>query len=230
MAFFEMIKYHKQKYPGEIALNTEEVAGHFDVKSINPSIGYSLHTEYSYGKRSFSNPGLAGLNAIKGANRNGVPQLWKSRKWAEEFAEFIIQVTDGLPSPKVIEIHPPFDDYINDTAEFVEIYSVFEEIIVNQYPTTDVYLENRCGSVYPGGRFVVSRFQQIVDLCEQIEKNNLRLRIALDIPQLYTAHKDTQTVLVNPILRENHCNESCNHYVPYNLKRTDTTIIRSGGS
>lgn len=188
MALFEMIKYHKQKYPSTITLCTEEVAGHFDVKSITPIIEYSLHTEYSYGNRSFASPCLAGLNALKEANIKGVPQLWKNRKWAEEFAEFIFRVTDGLPSPIVIEIHPPFDDYTNNIRDFVKSYTAFEEMIAEKYPNTDIYLENRCGSVYSGGQFVVSTYQQMIDLCEQMERDKLKLRLALDIPQLYTAH------------------------------------------
>jgi hypothetical protein len=31
MAVFEMVKYHKQKYPADIPLKIEEVAAHFDL-------------------------------------------------------------------------------------------------------------------------------------------------------------------------------------------------------
>ena len=51
MAMFEMIKYHNQAYPADIPLRTEECAAHFDITSIHSGLRWSLHTEYSYGKR-----------------------------------------------------------------------------------------------------------------------------------------------------------------------------------
>jgi hypothetical protein len=50
VAVFEMIKYHKQQYPSNIQISTEEIAGHFDVNVVSSSMNYSRHTEYSYGK------------------------------------------------------------------------------------------------------------------------------------------------------------------------------------
>lgn len=54
MVLFEMIKYHTHIYPEDIPLRTEEVSVHFDVSNIKPSLQSSLHTEYSYGKRTFN--------------------------------------------------------------------------------------------------------------------------------------------------------------------------------
>ncbi len=47
------IQYNKHPYPNNIILNIQEIAGHFDVRTIKPSMNYSLHTEYSYGKRKY---------------------------------------------------------------------------------------------------------------------------------------------------------------------------------
>ena len=45
---FKMVRYHQKKYPSYIPLHLEEVAGHFDVRRVFPTLPYSLHTEYSY--------------------------------------------------------------------------------------------------------------------------------------------------------------------------------------
>lgn len=68
------------------------------------------------------------------------------------------------------------------------MYSAFEDAIRTRYPNTEILIENRCGSVYHGDRFVVSKLPDVVALCDEIEKRNLKLRIAFDIPQIYTAH------------------------------------------
>lgn len=212
LAVFKMIKYHKQQYPSNIPLNTEEIAGHFDVKSISTTMDYSLHTEYSYGKRNFINRSLDGLNSIISANKNGVPQLWKCESWAEEFAEFIIRETKDFIEPKVIEIHPPFDDYINDIKVFVSRYKIFEDVIENKYSNTEIHIENRCGSVYSGGKFLISKMSQVIELCENIERENLKLKIAFDIPQLYTAHNvsPSKKYLVSELLNEA---KQCREYI-----------------
>lgn len=188
MAVFRMIKYHKQQYPDNIPLVIEEIAGNFDSKYIRPRMQYSLHTEYSYGKRNFTNDHLNGLDSIISANKKGVPQLWKSKTWAKEFSEYIVRLTKGLTEPKVIEIHPPFDDYTADIEDFIANYKIFEDIIGNIYPGTEIHIENRCGSIYSGGKFIISLLPHIIELCELIEKYNLKLKVAFDIPQLYTAH------------------------------------------
>jgi hypothetical protein len=119
MAVFEMVKYHKQKYPADIPLKIEEVAAHFDVSKISGTLGYSLHTEYSYGKRRFDSQAIATYPSIIAAQKDGVPQLWKSEQWAKEFAQFIIGLVKEGPHPRVIEVHPPFKDY-TDMNRFVQ--------------------------------------------------------------------------------------------------------------
>ena len=187
MASFEMVKYHAQVYPEDIPLRLEEVAAHFDVADVHATMRCSLHTEYSYGKRKLDSERLMRFSAVTSAQKDGVPQLWKSERWAEEFAGFIFDLMEGREPPCVIEIHPPFSDY-TDMQGFVESYSRFENRIATVYPQTEILLENRCGSIYRGGRFVVSKVENMEELCRHIEESGLKLKIACDIPQIYTAH------------------------------------------
>ena len=75
MSMFEMVKYHNQEYPSDIPLRLEEVAAHFDVGVVTGNRLMSLHTEYSYGKRTFSTEIIRSFPDLVGAQKNGVPQL-----------------------------------------------------------------------------------------------------------------------------------------------------------
>lgn len=187
MTTFEMVKYHNQIYPAGIPLRIEEIAAHFDATQINASLGRSLHTEYSYGKRNYNSVLIKDFPVLAAANKDGVPQLWKNSEWADTFASFIFKLNGTETAPRVIEIHPPFSDY-TDMAGFVENYSIFEERIHSQFPDTEILIENRCGSVYHGGKFILSKMKDVAALCESIESKSQRLRIAFDVPQIYTAH------------------------------------------
>ncbi len=186
MSIFEMIKYHTQEYPEDIPLRIEECAAHFDVDSIKANLRYSLHTEYSYGKRKYNTAIVHRFPTILSAHKDNVPQLWKGERWASEFAQFVCTLA-GDEVPAVIEIHPPFTDYAS-FGSFIESYKVFEESVVGQYPEVDILIENRCGSVYKGGKFLISKLHEVENLCNLIEQHNLRLKIAYDVPQIYTAH------------------------------------------
>ena len=96
MASFEMVKYHTQVYPEDISLRLEEVAAHFDVADVHATMRCSLHTEYSYGKRKLDSERLMRFSAVTSAQKDGVPQLWKSERWAEEFAGFISLLPVGI--------------------------------------------------------------------------------------------------------------------------------------
>ena len=113
--------------------------------------------------------------------------MWKDRKWALSFAQFLSCLVVGKCDPAVIEIHPPFSDYTN-IENFVEAYSLFEQAILSVFPKAEILIENRCGSIYRGGKFILSKIGDIEKLCSFIDIRNLQLKIAYDIPQLYTAH------------------------------------------
>ncbi len=187
MTLFEMIKYHGHEYPKEIPLRLEEIAAHFDITGIKGRLGYSLHTEYSYGKRNLNSGLIANCPEIRYAQKDGVPQLWKNRTWASQFADFIFSLVGNGPDPRVIEIHPPFSDYA-DIEGFIDVYSVFESRIMERFPNVEILIENRCGSAYHGGRFILSKVQDIETLSEAIEHKGFKLKIAYDVPQIYTAH------------------------------------------
>ena len=191
MVIFNMVKYNKKIYPSEIPIHIEEISAHFDVTDICHSMPYSLHTEYSYGERNFKNRFLKNYPDIIQANKNGIPQLWKDKIWARMFADFLIDLADKQGNPETVEIHPPFNDYIDNLKVFVEIYKVFEYRIKSKFPETKIQIENRCGSIYRDGKFLISNSDHIIELCQYIAKENLSLRIALDIPQVYTAHQVT---------------------------------------
>lgn len=186
MSLFEMVKYHIQAYPDDISLHAEECAAHFDITSVSSALKSSLHTEYSYGKRKFDSSLIQQFPAITAAQKDGVPQLWKGETWASEFAQFVCTLA-GDAIPAVIEIHPPFADYATFDS-FLTSYKVFETEVLEHFPDVSILIENRCGSVYKGGKFLVSKLPEIETLCSLIAQHSLRLKIAYDVPQIYTAH------------------------------------------
>lgn len=190
MVSFQMVKYHSRNYPQDIPLEIEEIAAHFDITAINNRKPYSLHTEYSYGKRNLDSSLLSSFPNIVVSAKEGVPQLWKSEAWALEFAGFLVALTDGKPAPSVIEIHPPFSDY-SDMDRFTAFYTEFEHTITKVFPNIEILIENRSGSIYHGGKFILSKTDDLLKLVNTIESKHLKLKLALDIPQLYTAHNVT---------------------------------------
>ena len=188
MTSFEMVKYHSKQYPQDIPLRIEELAAHFDVETLAfSSLGRSLHTEYSFFKRDFKTKLIAKYQELLSAQKGGIPQLWKNEVWGFQFAEFIIDLNGKTTEPVVIEVHPPFNDY-TDMNGFISSFKVFEATIKEQYPDVEILIENRCGSLYRGGKFVISKVKDIAALCDAIEQNGLSLKVAYDVPQIYTVH------------------------------------------
>lgn len=183
------IQYSNRRYPQGIKPEIQEIAGHFDVGDIHPIMPYSLHTEYSYGARNYTSSPITNLSSIKRSNKNGVPQLWFDSQWVEEFIQFISILTHNQ-EPHIIEIHPPFNDYCRTIEEFIERYMIFEEKVLALHPTTEILIENRSGSQYRGGKFLISRDIDLINLVEQIKLGGLKLKIALDVPQYITAYGD----------------------------------------
>lgn len=185
---FRFVQYGGFTYPNGIVPELVEIAGHLDKEKIEDFPQYSLHTEYSYGKRKLSSTLIKQFPELCDANKKGVPQLWKSKDWAKQFAEFIFALIKGHKAPKVLEIHPPFNDYC-DIEQFIERYVIFENIIHNVYSDIEIVIENRAGSVYQGGRFIISKAKDIVLLCSAIKEKNINLGVVLDFPQLLTAEQ-----------------------------------------
>lgn len=192
------VSYHKRVYPKHIQPQLYELAGHFDIEKISSKNRFSLHTEYSYGKRKLSSKLLSIFPVIKEANKKGVPQLWFSEEWALEFSEFI-KVLCNYHEPEIIEIHPPFSDYSPSLQRFISIYKVFESSILDHFPNTQILLENRSGSTYSGGKFLISKGEDLRGLSEHIASENLRLKITLDLPQLFTSYGGPQNLQLESI-------------------------------
>jgi hypothetical protein len=115
-----------------------------------------------------------------------------------EFAEFIFELARNKEAV-VIEIHPPFNNY-SSIDTFLSNYEIFENIIFNRWPDVNILLENRSGTTYSGGRFLISRIKDLKEFVNKINKTSFRLNIALDIPQLFTAHGGHQKFNSNDIV------------------------------
>jgi hypothetical protein len=189
------IQYHKRNYPTHIKPRIDEIAAHFDKSTISTPRDFSLHTEYSYGKRKFDSPLMDKFPTIQSANKNGIPQLWYSQQWALEFANFI-KVLCKEQKPTIIEIHPPFTDYTASIGDFLSIYAIFEEKILKAYPEVKILIENRSGTQYRGGKFLISSEKQLNDLCNLIQSFKLNLRFALDFLQIFTFHGGPQNLSI----------------------------------
>lgn len=188
MANFIMVRYNNKKYPQNIPCEINEISGHFDKKQINQSNRYSLHTEYSYEKRKFNTILLHNLNEIIASNKNGIPQLWKNKTWSMEFFVFIKRLLENSIEPEIIEIHPPFFDYCDSINDFLDIYEIFEENILNKYSTVKIFIENRYGTHY-GKKFLISNGNDIIKLCEILCMRKYKLQVVLDYPQLISAEQ-----------------------------------------
>jgi hypothetical protein len=180
------VQYHKKEYPPHIRARITEVAAHFDKEEITQDGLLSIHTEYSYGKRRLDSNLLSKFCTLSEAHLNNVPKLWLNRQWSIEFAGFIKELAKNK-EPVVIEIHPPFKDY-SDIDNFLSNYDEFEKIIRNSWPDVNIVIENRCGTMYRGGRFLISTVDDLAKFVHKIDQTSLQLDIALDIPQLFTAH------------------------------------------
>jgi len=190
MAYLIPVLYRKRRYPPEVTPEVEEVPAHFDSKIIRTTMKYSLHTDYSFEKRRFSSPACEGLLSLREAvDHRGVPKLWFNENWASDFVKFILKYVGNWEPPQIIEIHPPYSDY-KDLSGFIELYSKFEDEMLSNFPETSILIENRYGSHYSkrGSKFVVSTADDLNELAKLIFSNNLKLRIALDVPQLFSAH------------------------------------------
>lgn len=189
---FKLIGYNKLQYPKEYEIEMREIAAHLDKTFLEEVERYSLHTEYSYGKRELNSTLLDKYPALKNSHKGNIPQLWKSNEWANEFALFVLDLTKERNKPSIIEVHPPFRDYCT-LEEFIERYTIFEKIIHEKYPDTVIVIENRAGTLYRGKNFLVSTTEEIVTLCKSIKEKGMNLGVVLDVPQLITAEQlDTE--------------------------------------
>jgi hypothetical protein len=175
------------KYPSHIEANIHEISGSFHKEKLIVKYPYSLHTECSYGPREFNSKIISDICCIKMAQRENIPQLWHCGSWANNFFEFIERLIGSNKPPEILEIHPPFNDYCSSFNQFMDIFKVFYDKFKNKYPTTSILIENRFGTRYKGGNFLLSTCSDVLEFCEVLRKTGIDLKIVLDYPQLFSA-------------------------------------------
>lgn len=188
MPILKPIQYSRFVYPNHIIPNIQEIAGHFDIDDIKPVSNYSLHTEYSYGKRNYSTNLIKSHSIIIESSSRNIPQLWKNEQWSRDFSGFLVDLIGQNKPPEIIEVHPPFSDYCKSLKHFLEIYNIFEIDIMRHFNNVKILLENRYGTMYAGGVFIVSKNYDIIELCRLLNEFKAHLRIVIDFPQLLSSH------------------------------------------
>ncbi len=181
-----LLRYGHQTFPDGVIPRMLEVPAHLDIQRIIVSGDYSLHTEYASKSRKFNSPLLDGLDSLKESHRKDVPEPWASVAWAQEFAVLVTRQVAGNPAPSQIEIHPPFCSTSSTIDTFLERYEVFEQAIHAVYPDCGIVLENRSGTKHPS-KFLLSDSDSILAMGQALQQSSLKLGIALDLPQMFTA-------------------------------------------
>jgi len=178
------IKYHNLEYPDFIKCKIKEVAGHFDTVSIQENgMKISLHTEYSAVHRKLNSSIIQKYQAIvnsQSASRTSKPKLWINEQWAKEFADFIIEILNGI-DPEIIEIHPPNNRQLG-VHEFFSLYEMFLQKIRSASITSKIMIENRNG-------FMLSSVEDFNQWSKYIGENQIDLSLIVDFPQLINFEK-----------------------------------------
>ena len=185
--------YKNMNYPPHIEANIHEVSGNFHKEKLVINSPYSLHTEPSYGQRIFCLKIVNNLKHIILAQKNGIPQLWYNKEWANDFYLFIDHLIPSNKPPEVLEIHPPFNDYCSSFDQFLNIFKVFYNKFKIKYPTTTIVIENRFGTRNKEGRFLLSTCDNVLTFCETLSipiNSDIKLKIVLDYPQLFSAKRN----------------------------------------
>jgi len=182
--------YRNMNYPSPIEANIHEISGNFYKEKLVAKTPYSLHTEPSSVPKTFCSKIVNELDNINKAQKDNIAQLWYDREWANEFFIFIEWLIGSNNPPEVLEIHPPFSDYCKSFDDFICIFKCFYEKFKNKYPTTTIVIENRFGTRYKGGKFILSTYKNVLEFCETLIKpdnSGIDLKIVLDYPQLFSA-------------------------------------------
>jgi hypothetical protein len=209
--------YKNMNYPSHIEANIHEVSGNFHKEKLIVKYPYSLHTEPSFGPKTFSSKIVNELNHISKVNPLDVPQLWYDYKWANDFYLFIDWLIGSNKPPEVLEIHPPFINYCNSFKYFIEIFKGFYYSFKNKYPSTKILIENRYGSMNKYN-FLLSTCFDVLEFCKILcssEYSDIDLKIFLDYPQLFSSETKKEKkqenwmgsnplLLVEKIIKFNH--------------------------
>jgi len=190
--------YKNMNYPSHIEANIHEVSGNFYKEKIIVKTPYSLHTEPSSIPKTFCSKIVNDLEFINKAQKGNIAQLWRNKEWAYEFFLFIEWLIGSNKPPEVLEIHPPFDDYCKSYDQFLDVFDVFFQKFINKYPITTILIENRFGTRYKGGRFLLSTCSDVLFFCKILSQSHIKLKIVLDYPQLFSAETEKGKTAKHP--------------------------------
>jgi len=178
------VQYGRMKYPEPIHPHLIEVPGHFDKDEIPSGLKkYSLHTEYSAGKRNWNGNLIKRFPALSASQTDGIPRLWTGKTWAREFAQFVTALVGEKAVPDFCEIHPPFRADCLGMDSFLNLVFEFQSALSPKFKNVKIGVENRHGTRL-GKRFLVATADDLVSLGRSIEKTGSSLTIVLDVPQL----------------------------------------------
>ena len=182
MVKFIPVRYSSKEYPPDIKPKVQEITANFfnflkHKETVQKTgIPYlSLHTDPGYrgNKDMFLSSELLKEFPVISENvfnfgSRCVSKLWYSEKWSKEFSGFLVRLTGGIERQriKVIEVHPPFDNYCDSLETFISKYAAFEVEALKEFPSAIINIENRCNPdpKRKGGKFLLSTSQDIIKL------------------------------------------------------------------
>jgi hypothetical protein len=215
MVYFIPVRYAHTNYPDYIEPKIQEVTANFGREKLENTKRHpylSLHTDPSiiwYANKRNKIISSEVLKHFPTIRKNilvlGHAGLWCNQKWSKEFSGFLLRQTNGIDRKrvKIIEIHTPFNNSCNNLLNFIDIYKIFEDQIMKEFPSTEILIENMFNNIRKRnfGKFLLSTTDDLLLLSNLISKSNLKLRIVLDIPQLLSEHNGGNTLLTKKIIR-----------------------------
>jgi hypothetical protein len=205
MAQLIPVQYENLKYPENIIPSVGEISVKFrnSMNDIKDSIRkmkerdvryFSLHTQEPHTgdkivKDSInSNPSSIVVKDNLVNIRESPTYLWSSREWIDDFIIFLNRVSESFDdknSVRVIELHTPINKkYINSIDTFIDKLKSFYDVMSPVFPTAEFVVEN---SYQQPLLYKVEEINEFSDKINELGKDNYKIGIALDIPQLLYA-------------------------------------------
>jgi len=216
MVKFIPVNYQNYSYPPDIKPQIQQVSANLGTEILknttklpflylhtDPSIAWDVYTGGNHKKKKREKIILSKIlpefptifknfHSMLASGKPCVSILWYNKKWSKEFAGFLVRLTEGIDHEriKIIEIHSPFDTYCNSLEIFLERYAIFEEEVLKEFPSAIINIENQFNNDKKRkfGTFLLSNKNDIIKLSNLISKSNLKLKLVVDIPQLYSEH------------------------------------------
>ena len=86
-------------------------------------------------------------------------------------------------------------------------------IILKKFPDVNIFIENRCGTFYTGGKFLLSKGKSIIEFLSILKSKKLRLKLVLDYPQVFSAELiKMDSIKLNKIIE---FNNNIKQYINY---------------